>query len=142
MSIWLEKELELNRKYDELLQRREALLRGTERYFDSQMRKSFSFVSSYEKARERNNQICARIEELSQDTFEINLEDTPKFKTVRKNYLAMMRKTYQLWCDESYDKSYRRGSHTPSPPPGRRSGGSPRRLTPRSRTPSPSQKRL
>ena len=55
----------------------------------------------------------------------------------------MMTKTYKLWLEETDDRSYMRGSHTPSPPPGRpSSGGSPRRLTPRSRTPSPSQKRL
>lgn len=120
---WLQKELELNRKHEEILMRREAMLRGTETYYDSQEQRSSSFIADFSKAKSRNEEFLQGLDDLSQCLKEdLMTARSPKFNTVRNNYWTMVRNMFPEWHNEYQEYVQRHGPSLPDVPAGRQSG--------------------
>ncbi|KAK2191405.1 hypothetical protein NP493_53g09030 [Ridgeia piscesae] len=95
---WLAKEVELNQRHEELLMRREAILRGAETYYDTQDDRAASFISDYSKAMTRNKQLLEDIKQceanLSDDVSE---PDHTNFGILKKNYWSMVKSIFPVW---------------------------------------------
>jgi len=99
---WLQKELALSQRHEELVLCRETILRGTERFYDEQKNKSSSFISDIKKARQRNKallqDVTGCLEELRQQRTHVG---TPKFNTLKNNYWSMVKNVFPVWMDEA-----------------------------------------
>lgn len=96
---WAEKELILNQKHLELLKRREALLQGSERYYDFSLKQPASFIFDIGKAMARNKQLMEEIN-LSMDQLIRENQESTKFNLIKNNYWTMVRNVFPVWYSE------------------------------------------
>ncbi|KAI0212531.1 hypothetical protein LSAT2_002544 [Lamellibrachia satsuma] len=110
---WLAKEVELNQRHEDLLMRREAILRGAETYYDTKDDRAASFISDYAKAMTRNKHLLADIKRCQADlTEEVCGPDHSNFHILKKNYWSMVKSIFPVWYEEQLRQQQRSKSTT------------------------------
>ncbi|CAH1777520.1 unnamed protein product [Owenia fusiformis] len=134
-AYWFQKEIELEQKHEELVLKREALLRGTEAYYDKQAKQASSFITNYKKSDDRNEQLIEDFKKVRHNLQGLNCGEDQRFTRLKNNYWAMVKNVYHVWIQEQRD--YMQRHHLPIPEHiqnyGHKTPSSPRITTPRGR---------
>ncbi|XP_013393590.1 uncharacterized protein C3orf14 homolog [Lingula anatina] len=105
-GTYVKKELRLNMKHEQILAQRQALLNGTEAYYDSRQKRASEFVSSYNRAMERNQRLREEIHNcmrgMQKEKRRARKEDS-EFENLKDNYWNMVKKCLPKW-EEELDK--------------------------------------
>ncbi|KAK2161578.1 hypothetical protein LSH36_114g01028 [Paralvinella palmiformis] len=115
LKKWVDMELELSRKHEEIIMRREALLRGTECYFSSEDLQASSFIVDIRKAEERNENLMRNINESLTNIRRDRNTNSPGFETITKNYWSMVKSIFPVWYEQYTKESDRTFKHSSKP---------------------------
>ncbi|KAK6177593.1 hypothetical protein SNE40_015663 [Patella caerulea] len=115
---WTEREMQLNRLHEEILAKRESLLRTSTNYFKQQNHTGRDRLNITNNATLRNKSLIEDIEELEDEIIAENDEGpAPKFLLLKNNYWSMVKGMLPLWEEAIGMKPSRQSSSVPSPKP-------------------------
>ncbi|XP_064642405.1 uncharacterized protein LOC135496810 [Lineus longissimus] len=109
---YLKHEVELTQRHQEIILRREALLNGTEAFYDDKDDKSGSFIGTYNNAIERNQLLLQDMRQFSEEMkMKKRAKEDPRFTTLKNNYWSMVKNIFPVWSEEM--REYKRRRNTP-----------------------------
>ncbi|XP_022091340.1 uncharacterized protein C3orf14-like [Acanthaster planci] len=112
---WLQKELELNEKHEEILARREALLRQAEIRLGDSQDLSASVAHHWGQAKQRNQEL---LEEIAQCQTDAKIQAAKPLSvaltTLKERYWDMVEKEMPEWKEEVKKAAKRDRSNPPS----------------------------
>ncbi|XP_033641276.1 uncharacterized protein C3orf14-like isoform X1 [Asterias rubens] len=101
MDRWLQKEIELNQKHEEILVRREALLKQTELRLGDTQELSASVAHHWGQAKQRNQEL---IQEIVQCQTEARIQSARpssfQLTALKERYWEMVEKETPKWKEE------------------------------------------
>ncbi|XP_033102772.1 uncharacterized protein C3orf14 homolog isoform X2 [Anneissia japonica] len=98
LDYWLERELELNKAHEDILTRREALLKRSEWHLDESAAKNSHLAESWTRAKKRNHVLLQKLEKAEE-----NLKRGAKsgasrnFTELEVSYWNMVEKELPAW---------------------------------------------
>ncbi|XP_078001199.1 centrosomal protein 15-like [Glandiceps talaboti] len=115
MDIYLEREIELNQLHEDILARREVLLRHSEWHLGNMQKRKANSAAVLAVAKERNQNLLEDINKIQADLRSKGGKGfSPKLQAFQESYWSMMEKELPGWKGEL--RAAKKSPRSPRPP--------------------------
>ncbi|XP_071962080.1 uncharacterized protein [Antedon mediterranea] len=99
VDSWLEREMELNKSHEDILTRREALLRNSEWQLGANEAKNSNLALSWTRAKKRNQILLQKLSK-AEDILKQGTNSSRTFTDLQASYWKMVEKQLPEWKQE------------------------------------------